>query len=685
MRGVRVDAWWSLNYDALSMSRTKLVVVTGTLAALVASPGCDTTASAPDTTARSPDGVPAHADAPFRLRDPRSGLGAEVRLVGATPVAPAPSSATEVVYRAALDGRDVLVRTLPGGGFEDRVVVDRDDGGPTSVAYDLALDSRVAGLRLVDDVVELLDARGAPRLRMGAPVAHDHTGRVARLDVAILGCAFDTDPRAPFDRPLVSPGASRCTIRVSWARARLAPPAIIDPAWTPTTSLALARYRHVAERLPNGNVLVSGGFVVDPVTIEKETATTEIWSPTLGVWTQGAPMLTARAIATATPLWNGDVLVVGGLADVGATVLGTAEIYAPGTGTWSATGSLGTPRSGHTTTPVGDGTYLVAAGYDNSGLHFTNAELYVGGAFVPAGDINTTRFFHAAVTLPGNRVLVGGGTDPYSGAVPTLELYTAGVGWAPAAALAQMKEARTLVTAAVLPDGDAVFFGGYQTAAGELASAERYRPSTNTWTTVTGAMNRPRYDGIAVALDTGDIFVVGGQTRAKEYRDGELFDRATSTFTRFLGQSNARAFGHTATLLADGRVLAVGGVDYLTQMLASADVFDLALPTVDAGTDDEPDAGADASSPHDASVDRDSALPIDAATVAPVRDAGVTADAATSEPSRSIPRTSDAGYAAGGGCASAAAPPSSRDLVQVLALLGALALALIRASARTRS
>lgn len=372
------------------MSPTKVVAAALIFVAAVAGPACGTKSSAPDNPLGVIDAVPARADAPFRLRDARSQVAAEVRIVGALPVASVPSATDEVRYRAALDGRDVLVRTLPGGGFEDRVVLDHEDGGPKRVSYELTLAAGVAGLRLVDGVVELLDAQGAPRLRMGAPVAHDHTGHVARLDVAIRGCAFDVDPRAPFGRPVVSPGASRCIVEVSWAHACLSAPAIIDPAWMPTASLALGRYRHVAARLPNGDVLVSGGFIVDPVTQEKETATAEIWSPTFGVWAQTAPMGTARAIATATPLANGDVLVVGGLTNIGATVLGSAEVYSPGTGTWVPTGNLATPRSGHTTTPVGDGTYLVTAGYDNSGLHFTNAELYVGGSFVPAGDINTT-------------------------------------------------------------------------------------------------------------------------------------------------------------------------------------------------------------------------------------------------------------------------------------------------------
>ena len=133
------------------------------------------------------------------------------------------------------------------------------------------------------------------------------------------------------------------------------------------------------------------------------------------------------AAATAT-LSNGDILVSGGLTNQGMDVLGSAEIYSPQTGLWRGTGQLAVPRAGHTATEIGDGTVLVSAGYDNSGDHFTEAELFDGSAFRPAGKINQTRYFHTAVALGGGRVLVGGGTDPMSGALGSVELYTAGIG-----------------------------------------------------------------------------------------------------------------------------------------------------------------------------------------------------------------------------------------------------------------
>lgn len=555
-------------------------------------------------------------------------------------------------------GRETFTRAIPFG-TEDWV---RVDGGEPFLEWEVTLDARTAGLRFFASTLELLDADGAPRLRMAPPWALDARHEKVALDVSIRGCAYDASPLPPFYRPVTPPGARTCTIHVAWKAGAIAFPALVDPAWTSTSALTNARYRHTATRLPNGNVLVAGGFVVDPVVVDIETPTTEIFSPTLGAWAVGAPMGTPRAIAAAAPLASGDVLVVGGLTDVGSTVLGTAEIYSVASGTWMATGALSVPRSGHTASAIGDGTVLVAAGYDNSGVHWTTAERFSNGSFVAAGDINTTRFFHSAVVLPDKRVLIGGGTDPENGPLASLELYTPGVGWASAASLAQMTTARTLATAALLPDGDVLFVGGYGGV--ELASAERYRPSTNTWTTVPAAMKRSRYDAVALAMANGNVLVVGGQTLQMHHRDAELFDPNTATFTRFTGQSDERAFGHTATLLDDGRVLAVGGFDYApNRTLASADLFDLALPTVDAG--EVEDAGTDAADAADAFDARD------AAEAAP-SDAAV--PSTPGETSGSVPSTvadAERRFDAGGsGCALAHRPAASH----VLAVLFVLAL-----------
>ena len=84
----------------------------------------------------------------------------------------------------------------------------------------------------------------------------------------------------------------------------------------------------------------------------------------------------ARYMHTATLLPNGQVLVAGGWIGPGiSTALASAELYDPATGTWTATGSLNTARYGHTATLLANGKVL-AAGGEGSASYLTSAELY---------------------------------------------------------------------------------------------------------------------------------------------------------------------------------------------------------------------------------------------------------------------------------------------------------------------
>src|SRR6266496_5489170 len=66
-----------------------------------------------------------------------------------------------------------------------------------------------------------------------------------------------------------------------------------------------------------------------------------------GTWAATGSLNTARVRHTASLLPNGMVLVAGGF-NVSSGGLGSAELYHPTTGTWSSTGSLATVRYHHT-------------------------------------------------------------------------------------------------------------------------------------------------------------------------------------------------------------------------------------------------------------------------------------------------------------------------------------------------
>ena len=112
---------------------------------------------------------------------------------------------------------------------------------------------------------------------------------------------------------------------------------------------------------------------------------------------------------TATLLPNGKVLVAGGY---NSGYLTSAELYDPASGSWSATGSLNTARQAHTATLLPNGKVLVAGG-DNGSGYLTSAELYdpASGSWSATGSLNTARYFHTATLLPNGKVLVAGGLN----------------------------------------------------------------------------------------------------------------------------------------------------------------------------------------------------------------------------------------------------------------------------------
>ena len=107
-----------------------------------------------------------------------------------------------------------------------------------------------------------------------------------------------------------------------------------DPAtgtWAAAGALNCGRCSHTATLLPDGQVLVSGGWDKRVV-----LSSTERYDPATGTWTTTGPLNAGRGCHTATLLPKGTVLVAGGHSVYeGANYLATAELYEPVSGTWT--------------------------------------------------------------------------------------------------------------------------------------------------------------------------------------------------------------------------------------------------------------------------------------------------------------------------------------------------------------
>jgi N-acetylneuraminic acid mutarotase len=163
------------------------------------------------------------------------------------------------------------------------------------------------------------------------------------------------------------------TSRVEVASAELYDP--VANTWSPAGNLLTPRDGHTATLLPNGKVLVAGGEVLIAGGASTVTGSAELYDPVANTWSAAGDLVTPRAGHTATLLPNGKVLVAGGFQNY-PTSLVSAELYDSVANTWSAANPLLTARGFHTATLLPNGKVLVVGG-DSLG---SSAELYDGVA-----------------------------------------------------------------------------------------------------------------------------------------------------------------------------------------------------------------------------------------------------------------------------------------------------------------
>lgn len=321
--------------------------------------------------------------------------------------------------------------------------------------------------------------------------------------------------------------------------------------WSSFPSPRIARAAPHATLLGDSTILLTGA----------DTASAEIYRPGVAGWLPAAPMVDARRSHTATLLQNGKVLVTGGIN------LASAELYDPVTNSWSSAGTMSTPRGRHTATLLPDGRVLVVGGLASgfNGPALASAELYnpTTNSWSPAGTMHDARYVHTATLLCTGKVLVAGGYngDPaVNRDLASAELYDPTTNsWSLAAPMSVDREHHT---ATLLGNGKVLVTGGFMTLNVPTDSARRaelYDPATDSWSPA-GQMSTARAKHRAVLLQNGRVLVIGGYDLNTVFATTELYDPATNTWSSTASLHGPRV-EETATLLGDGTVLVAGGAD----------------------------------------------------------------------------------------------------------------------------
>jgi hypothetical protein len=183
---------------------------------------------------------------------------------------------------------------------------------------------------------------------------------------------------------------------------------------------------HTATLLRNGKVLLVGGWGASTATGSATLTSAELFDPTAGTFTSTGALATGRHSHTASMLPDGRVLIVGGWSGSVTTggahtgkPVATAEVYNVATGTFSAAGSLANARFRHAAATLPDGKILIAGGSDSADPSTQTAEprplasveLYdpAAGSLSPGPSMTMPRVGPTATVLGSGKVLLVGG------------------------------------------------------------------------------------------------------------------------------------------------------------------------------------------------------------------------------------------------------------------------------------
>lgn len=191
-------------------------------------------------------------------------------------------------------------------------------------------------------------------------------------------------------------------------------------------------------------------------------------------------------------------------------------------------------------------------------IAFTSVHARAGsyGTWITIPDNSPVNINQSLTNLADGRVLLAGGGD--SNNISTFaEVFTPKTNsWT---TVAPMKMPRDQHTATLLPDGKVLAAGGTSDGinANPVGPAEIYSPKSNTWTLV-GNMKQPRFDQMAILLNSGRVLICGGTPDVETNLSScELYNPATRQFTLTGDMGVGRRYSALVTL-ASGDIMTDG-------------------------------------------------------------------------------------------------------------------------------